>query len=98
MHLTTPDGQTAIVVGGSVPAVHDGWMWDLTVPGNNDHDFYVVPELDVHRYAYNPTGSGTPVLVHNAGGQLCNLVSGNSQAAAAGTQIHNGPEWAEHLD
>jgi hypothetical protein len=25
-----------------VPAVHDGWMWDLTVPGNNDHDFYVV--------------------------------------------------------
>jgi hypothetical protein len=25
----------------SFPAVHDGWMWDLTVPGNNDHDFYV---------------------------------------------------------
>ena len=43
MHLKTPDGQTAVVVGGSVPAVHDGWMWDLTVPGNNDHDFYVEP-------------------------------------------------------
>ena len=42
MHLKTPDGQSAVVVGGSVPAVHDGWMWDLTVPGNNDHDFYVV--------------------------------------------------------
>jgi hypothetical protein len=41
MHLKTPDGQTAVVVGGSVPAVHDGWMWDLTVPGNNDHDFYI---------------------------------------------------------
>jgi hypothetical protein len=41
------------VVGGSVPAVHQGWMWDLTVPGNNDHDFYV-------------TSSATPVLVHNS--------------------------------
>ena len=38
MHLKAPGGQTAVVVGGSVPAVHDGWMWDLTVPGNNDHD------------------------------------------------------------
>jgi hypothetical protein len=52
-HLKTPDGQSAVVVGGSIPAVHDGWMWDLTVPGNNDHDFYVV------------TGA-TPVLVHNS--------------------------------
>jgi hypothetical protein len=51
-HLRTPDGQSAIVVGGSVPAVHDGWMWDLTVPGNNDHDFYVVV-------------SSAAVLVHN---------------------------------
>jgi hypothetical protein len=54
-HLKAPDGQSAVVVGGSVPAVRDGWMWDLTVPGNNDHDFYVV-------------ASGTSVLVHNSGG------------------------------
>jgi hypothetical protein len=52
MHLKTPDGQSAVVVGGSVPAVHDGWMWDLTVPGDNDHDFYV-------------TVATTAVLVHN---------------------------------
>jgi hypothetical protein len=52
MHLKTPDGQSAVVVGGSVPAVHDGWMWDLTVPGNNDHDFYVA-------------AGDTAVLVHN---------------------------------
>jgi hypothetical protein len=52
MHLKTPDGQSAVVVGGSVPAVHDGWMWDLTVPGNNDHDFYV-------------DAAATAVLVHN---------------------------------
>jgi hypothetical protein len=51
-HLKTPDGQSAVVVGGSVPAVHDGWMWDLSVPGNNDHDFYVQTAT-------------TAVLVHN---------------------------------
>ena len=55
MHLKTPDGQTAVVVGGSVPAAHDGWMWDLTVPGNNDHDFYVLPAQ----------AGDVPVLVHN---------------------------------
>jgi hypothetical protein len=55
MHLKTPDGQVAVVVGGSVPAVHDGWMWDLTVPGNNDHDFYV-------------TAGIVTVLVHNVDG------------------------------
>ena len=37
----TPDGQSAVADGGSTPKIHDGWMWDLTVPGNNDHDFYV---------------------------------------------------------
>jgi hypothetical protein len=28
-------------VGGYTPRNHDGWMWDLTVPGGNDHDFYI---------------------------------------------------------
>ena len=27
--------------GGSAPADHAGWMWDLTV--QEDHDFYVEP-------------------------------------------------------
>jgi hypothetical protein len=54
-HLKTPDGQIAVVVGGSTPADHYGWMWDLTVPGNNDHDFYVAADQ-------------TFVLVHNTGG------------------------------
>jgi Pretoxin HINT domain len=49
-HLKTPDGQAAIVVGSSTPAVHDGWMWDLTV--QDDHDFYI----DI---------ATTAVLVHN---------------------------------
>ena len=51
-HLKTPDGTVAVADGGITPAVHDGWMWDLTVPGNNDHDFYV-------------TAGATTVLVHN---------------------------------
>jgi hypothetical protein len=45
-------------------------MWDLTVPGNNDHDFYVLtgnpdqPESS-HRTHYAVAGN-TPVLVHNS--------------------------------
>ena len=39
-----------------MPAVHDGWMWDLTVPGNGDHDFYVA------------AGTATDILVHNING------------------------------
>jgi hypothetical protein len=48
----------AVANGGATPKVHEGWMWDLTVPGNNDHDFYV-------------TAGIVTVLVHNVGGDLC---------------------------
>jgi hypothetical protein len=41
-HLRSPGGQSATVAGGWTPRQQDGWMWDLTVPGNNDHDFYVI--------------------------------------------------------
>jgi restriction endonuclease fold toxin 7 of polymorphic toxin system len=70
INLKTPDGQSAVVVGGSVPAVHDGWMWDLTVPGNNDHDFYVAV-------------AATAVLVHNIGG-VCPVQTGQAGENAAG--------------
>ena len=68
MHLKTPDGQSAVVVGGSVPPVRDGWMWDLTVPGNNDHDFYVVVTTTVAVLVHNcPTGdSGPEQTAHGA--------------------------------
>jgi hypothetical protein len=52
-----------VVVGGSVPAVHDGWMWDLTVPGNNDHDFYVEPATVLPSTRVGPA---VAVLVHNS--------------------------------
>ena len=67
-HLKTPDNWSAIVVGGSTPVVHDGWMWDLTVPGNNDHDFYVIASpqsTSGSRHTYYVNAGSTPVLVHN---------------------------------
>ena len=70
-HLKTPDGTLAVADGGTTPKVHDGWMWDLTVPGNNDHDFYVLPaSSDGGRDAYHAEADGTSILVHNSGG-LC---------------------------
>ncbi|HUY44152.1 MAG TPA: Hint domain-containing protein, partial [Streptosporangiaceae bacterium] len=78
MHLKTPDGQSAVVVGGSVPAVHDGWMWDLTVPGNNDHDFYVAV-------------AATAVLVHNCteGEEIANNIANHANGRAqAGDGTH----------
>ncbi len=50
--LRTPGGATAYADGGSTPKIHDGLMWDLTVPGNNDHDFYVAVDASA-------------ILVHN---------------------------------
>jgi len=50
--LRAPAGDTATVLGGYTPKTTTGWMWDLSVPGNNDHGFYI----DV---------IDTAVLVHN---------------------------------
>jgi RHS repeat-associated protein len=53
--LRTADGGLATAAGGHAPKTTTGWMWDLTVPGNNDHDFYVVVQA-----------GDAAVLVHNA--------------------------------
>jgi hypothetical protein len=49
-HLRTPNGATAVALGGHRPSDPSGWMWDLTIPG--DHDFYVVV-------------AASAILVHN---------------------------------
>jgi RHS repeat-associated protein len=61
-HLRTPGGSTATVVGGWIPQQRDGWMWDLTIPG--DHDFYVEA---VQRSGDSMYRAAEPValLVHN---------------------------------
>jgi hypothetical protein len=51
-YLRTPSGAGVAVLRGSTPVGDTGWMWDLSVPGGGDHDFYI----DILR---------TPVLVHN---------------------------------
>jgi hypothetical protein len=45
-------------------------MWDLTIPGDNDHDFYL-------------SAAGATVLVHNAGG-AGPCAAGQAGEAAAG--------------
>jgi hypothetical protein len=40
-YLRTPSGASVTVLSGTVPADTSGWMWDLSVPGGNDHDFYI---------------------------------------------------------
>jgi hypothetical protein len=52
--LRTPAGATATTRGGHDPAVTTGWMWDLNIPGGNDHDFYI-------------HAADTAILVHNCG-------------------------------
>jgi hypothetical protein len=64
-HLKTPDGTIATADGGSTPKVHDGWMWDLTVPGDNDHDFYVVTNP---RMGFALVPAYAALLVHNDDG------------------------------
>ena len=62
--LRTPDSSdTATVIDGWYPQQSTGTMWDLTIPGNNDHDFYI-------------TTIAGPVLVHNSN---CMDLSGATQ-------------------
>lgn len=51
-YLRAPGRASVTVVGGYAPADPAGWMWDISVPGGGDHDFYI--------HAVN-----TAVLVHN---------------------------------
>jgi RHS repeat-associated protein len=85
--LKTADGTLAIVVGGSAPKVHDGWMWDLTVPGNNDHDFYVLTAVVGSVRTGNITSDGAPVLVHNCG---TNPLQGTTYTQKVLAQIESG--------
>jgi hypothetical protein len=64
-HLKTPNGTLATVDGGATPKDHEGWMWDLTVPGDNDHDFYVILAQPGDRSTHYAGASQTAVLVHN---------------------------------
>jgi hypothetical protein len=55
-------------------------MWDLTIPGNNDHDSYVAAQPAGTSRTHSHDEGGTPVLVHNINIDGCedvqNLVNG----------------------
>jgi hypothetical protein len=65
--LKTANGTTAVADGGTTPKQHDGLMWDLTVPGDNDHDFYVVSVWRDSSGKYVIAAGGAFFLVHNCG-------------------------------
>jgi len=73
-------------------------MWDLTVPGNNDHDFYVLPAGDgADGYYHVDENGGIAVLVHNCGdtppGVECDCLSGTG-AGPADPPIRVGGPWS----
>jgi hypothetical protein len=69
-------------------------MWDLTIPGDGDHDFYILPSSG------NPALAGNAsVLVHNIntpsgcgpnGEPIFDIPSGSSGGAGAGQRIPPG--------
>jgi hypothetical protein len=61
--LQASNGAIVTAEGGTTPANPDGQMWDLTVPGNNDHDFYVriaATAVLVHNTSCNTFGDQSP--------------------------------------
>jgi RHS repeat-associated protein len=56
-YLRASDGAVVTVLGGGTPVSTAGWMWDLSVPGGGDHDFYVdtaIAAVLVHNCPVNP--------------------------------------------
>jgi hypothetical protein len=77
-------------------------MWDLTVPGNNDHDFYVLAGSPQSRQSH--AGEYMPpveILVHNntpctpAYGPFHRLESPTQTPETAGLQQQNGELWGK---
>jgi Pretoxin HINT domain len=75
--LRTPGHAQVSVVSGQAPADTVGWMWDLSVPGGHDHDFYI----DV---------ATTAVLVHNCDISNPQSFEGASRADAEQELVNNG--------
>jgi hypothetical protein len=72
-------------------------MWDLTVPGNGDHDFYVLPADQGGKYYLVDETGVTAVLVHNCDdAQLLQMARDNAKMATK-YQSKAGSEWdVEH--
>jgi RHS repeat-associated protein len=105
-HLRAPSGAAVTVLGGWTPRSHDGWMWDLTVPG--PHDFYLqagAVAVLVHNCPAGPApaGSGLTSVLKNfatqhvtgSGDTVLGRFSGYiDKAQASGASYFDiGPMW-----
>ena len=99
-HLRTPDGgDTATVAGGWIPKQRDGWMWDLTIPGNNDHDFYIdtiVGDVLVHNVTCPTAGSAR--FATDSNGVTTDLEADMSRAGKAFTAAGKRQVIAESME
>jgi len=106
-HLKTANGVIAVADGGATPKVRDGWMWDLTVPGNNDHDFYVIASTDGTRQLGHESGGtylaepgSVPILVHNTAcpdGFDYDAASQSGERADKNGLTRAGREYQKHM-
>ena len=84
--LRTPTGgDTAIVLSGRAPKDTTGWMWDLTVPGGGDHDFYVIAGV-------------TSVLVHNCGPSDSSAQGGTGETRYGPYSRRAAPQTTEEMN
>ena len=99
-------GTTAVVVRGWTPRHRDGWMWDLTVPGGNDHDFYIdttIAAILVHNcdepgmpslHAHYPTQEDAlNAALHDAGITDPDLAVTNNYDGGSQMLGPNGEPW-----
>jgi hypothetical protein len=92
---------SSVVVGGWVSRQSAGWMWDLTVPGDNDHDFYIgtaVSQVLVHNASCSTSGNnGYAALgkrVHQAFSNMLNQMgNGYSGARSIGNNLSIDGAW-----
>ena len=98
-HLKTPNGTLATADGGTTPKDHDDWMWDLTVPGNNDHDFYALPAQQGGHHSYYVEAGNAAVLVHNSNCPIGSVIGPNGETlplpeGAPGVPVNSGRGFA----
>lgn len=96
--LKTADGVIAVADGGTTTNIHDGWMWDVTIPG--DHDFYIdvaTTAVLVHNCAAGPTGRGLQDILNASTRTFTRYLQSVQGAAAQAGRATITPEESQQL-
>jgi hypothetical protein len=104
--LRTSNGATVTAAGGHAPKQRTGWMWDISVPGSNDHDFYIdttIATILVHNcdepgmpslHAHYPTQEDAlNAALHDAGITDPDLAVTNNYDGGSQMLGPNGEPW-----